>query len=234
MQLDTVIYWYDWLFILKGAGITLFLSLNAMGFGSMLGLIIGVMRTSKLSILNYFSWIYTSLIRGTPLLIQLFLVYYGLPVFFGINISAYVTALVGLAVYSSAFLAEIVKSGLQAVDKGQKDAAKALGMTYLQEFRYVVLPQALKVILPPAFGFFIQLIKDSSLVAIIGFIELTRSGRMVIARTYKPFTIYFGIMFIYFIICYVLSIISRKYFETNRINKHTNLKTLKMTTNKVI
>ncbi|MCJ7740037.1 amino acid ABC transporter permease [Candidatus Microgenomates bacterium] len=216
MKLDTSIYLLDWLFILKGAGITLFLCLNAMVFGSILGLIIGTMRTSKLSILKYISGAYIYIIRGTPLLMQLFLVYYGLPVFFRIIVSAYTTALVGLTVYAAAYLAEIVKAGLQSVDKGQKDAAKALGMTSWQEFRSIVLPQALKVIVPPAFGFFIALIKDSSLVAIIGFIELTRSSRMVISRTYQPFTIYLGVAVIYFVICYGLSIISQKYFKANR------------------
>lgn len=216
MKLDTSIYWLDWLFILRGAGITMFLCLNAMVFGSILGLIIGTMRTSKFSILNYISGAYIYVIRGTPLLMQLFLVYYGLPVFFRIIVSAYTTALVGLTIYAAAYLAEIVRAGLQSVDKGQKDAAKALGMTSLQEFRSVVLPQALKVIVPPAFGFFIALIKDSSLVAIIGFIELTRSSRMVISRTYRPFTIYLGVALIYFVICYGFSIISRKYLKANQ------------------
>ncbi len=223
MKLDTSIYWLDWLFLLRGAGITVFLCLNAMIFGSILGLIIGTMRTSKLSILNYISGAYIYLIRGTPLLMQLFLVYYGLPVFFGIIISAFTTALIGLTVYAAAYLAEIVKAGLQSVDKGQKDAAKALGLTPLQEFRNIVLPQALKVIVPPAFGFFIALIKDSSLVAIIGFIELTRSSRMVIARTYQPFTIYLGVALIYFVICYGLSIISRKYVEAKRQDTYKSI-----------
>ncbi len=220
MKLDTIIYWLDWLFILRGAGITMFLCLNAIVFGSILGLILGTMRTSKFSIFNFISGAYIYVIRGTPLLMQLFLVYYGLPVFFRIIVSAYTTALVGLTVYAAAYLAEIVKAGLQSVDKGQKDAAKALGMTSLQEFRCIVFPQALKVIVPPAFGFFIALIKDSSLVAIIGFIELTRSGRMVIARTYRPFTIYLGVALIYFVICYGISIISQKYFKANRQDTH--------------
>jgi len=220
VKLDTSIYLLDWIFILKGAGITMFLCLNVMVFGSILGLIIGTMRTSKFNMLNYISGAYIYVIRGTPLLMQLFLVYYGLPVFFKIIVSAYTTALFGLTVYAAAYLAEIVKAGLQSVDKGQKDAAKSLGMTSLQEFRSIVLPQALKVIVPPAFGFFIALIKDSSLVAIIGFIELTRSSRMVIARTYKPFTIYLGVALIYFVVCYGLSIISRKYFEDIRQDKH--------------
>ena len=89
-------------------------------------------------------------------------------------------------------------------------------MTSLQEFRSIVVPQALKVIIPPAFGFFIFLIKASSLVAIIGFIELTKSSRMVIARTYKPFNVYLGVALIYFVICYGLSIIGQKHFEANR------------------
>jgi len=234
MKLDTSIYLLDWIFILKGAGITMFLCLNVMVFGSILGLIIGTMRTSKFNMLNYISGAYIYVIRGTPLLMQLFLVYYGLPVFFKIIFSVYTTALLGLTLYAAAYLAEIVKAGLQSVDKGQKDAAKALGMTSLQEFRSIVLPQALKVIVPPAFGFFIALIKDSSLVSIIGFIELTRSSRMVIARTYQPFTIYLGAALIYFVVCYGLSIISRKYFEAkqqdtykaSRVRKTTAIKAL--------
>jgi polar amino acid transport system permease protein len=213
MSLDTTIYLSDWLYILKGAGITIFLCLNAMVFGALLGVVLGLLRTNRYRPIVYLVGLYIYIIRGTPLLMQLFLVYYGLPVLLGFNVPAFTTALVGLSIYTSAYVAEIVKAGLNAVGKGQRDAAKALGMNAWQEFSHIVFPQALKVIIPPSFGFFIALIKDSSLVSIIGFIELTRSSRFVIARTYQPFTIYLGVAAIYFIICYGLSLISRRYIE---------------------
>jgi len=183
---------------------------NAMVFGAVLGLVIGVMRTSRVKILSYISWLYVYIIRGTPLLMQLFLVYYGLPLLLKRSIPAYGTALTGLVVYASAYLAEIVKGGIQSVPAGQREAAKALGMTSLQEFRYVVFPQALKVIVPPSTGFFIALIKDSSLISAIGFVELTRSAKLVIARTFQPFTVYLVVALVYFLTCYLLSVVSRK------------------------
>jgi len=210
VNLDTSINSLDWLFILKGLGITIFLCLNSMIFGGLLGLIVGMMRTSRNIIFKSISGGFIYIIRGTPLLMQLFLVYYGLPLILGYAIPAYTTALVGLTIYTAAYLAEIVKAGIQSVDKGQKEAAKALGMTSWQGFRYIVFPQALKVIIPPAAGFFIALIKDSSLISAIGFMELTRSSKLVIARTFQPFTIYLVVAAIYFIICYGLSNISRR------------------------
>lgn len=213
MSIDTTIYMSDIMYIVRGAGTTIFLCINAVLFGSLLGIVIGVMRTSKNPLLTYPASLFIYIIRGTPLLMQLFLVYYGLPVLLGINVPPYTTALAGLSIYTSAYIAEIVKAGLNSVAIGQRDAAKALGMNSLQEFRYIVFPQALKVITPPSFGFFIALIKDSSLVSIIGFIELTRSSRLVIARTFEPFTIYFIAALLYFIICYGLSIVNRHYIE---------------------
>lgn len=213
MNLDTSIHFNDWLFLLQGAGVTLLLCFSSMFFGIFIGFLFGLMRASKNSVLNYISGAYVYIIRGTPLLMQLFLVFYGMPLLLGINIPPYITALTGLSLYAGAYLTEIVKAGLLSVDMGQKEAAKALGLNFWQEFRYVVFPQALKVIIPPALGFFIALIKDSSLVSIIGYIELTRSSRLVIARTFQPFTIYFGAAAIYFVICYGLSAISRHCFE---------------------
>lgn len=195
----------DLMFLLEGLGITLTLCLCAMLIGTALGLLFGVMRTSRFRALRYLSWVYVYIIRGTPLLMQLFLVYYGLPLMLGYSISAFSTAVIGLSLYAGAYLAEIIKAGIQAVDRGQGEAAKALGMTHVQEFVHIVFPQALRVIIPPAAGFFIALIKDSSLVSAIGFMELTRSGKLIIARTFQPFTIYLIIAVIYFILCYTLS-----------------------------
>lgn len=210
MSIHRSIVVLDWVFILKGFGLTVVMCFNAMVFGAVLGLVIGVMRTSRVKILSYISWLYVYIIRGTPLLMQLFLVYYGLPLLLKRSIPAYGTALTGLVVYASAYFAEIVKGGIQSVPAGQREAAKALGMTSLQEFRYVVFPQALKVIVPPSTGFFIALIKDSSLISAIGFVELTRSAKLVIARTFQPFTVYLVVALVYFLTCYLLSVVSRK------------------------
>lgn len=205
MNSQSVINILDWLFILKGLGITVFLCFSSMILGTIIGFFIGIMRTSENKVLQYLSRGYVYIIRGTPLLMQLFFVYYGLPIVMGYPIPAFNTALIGLTIYASAYIAEIVKAGINSVDIGQKEAARALGMTYFQEFRRIVLPQAMKVIIPPISGFFIALIKDSSLVSAIGFMELTRSSKLVIARTFQPFTIYIVVAVIYFIICFTLS-----------------------------
>lgn len=207
------LYFSDWFFIIQGLGITLLLCIGAIIFGSTLGILQGVMRTSKIKVLGYLSWFYVYIIRGTPLLMQLFLVYYGLPIFLGYSIPTFTTALIGLTLYATAYLGEIVKAGLQSVDIGQKEGARALGMNGFQEFRYIVFPQTLKLIVPNAVGFFIALIKDSSLVSAIGFVELTRSSKLVIARTFQPFTVYMVVAAIYFIICYGMSKVSNSIEE---------------------
>lgn len=208
----------DWLFILEGLGITLFLCLCTIVLGSIFGVVQGTLRTSKIRLLGYLSWIYVYVVRGTPLLMQLFLVYYGLPIILGYSIPAFTTALIGLTLYATAYLGEIVKAGLQSVDIGQKEAAKALGMNRIHEFVYIVFPQALKLIVPNAVGYFIALVKDSSLVSAIGFIELTRSSKLVIARTFQPFTIYITVALLYFIVCYGMSKISKKVEERLDVN----------------
>lgn len=200
----------DMLLILKGLGITISLCLCAMFAGSVIGIVIGLFRTSNFVFFRLIAWLYIYIIRGTPLLMQLFLVYYGLPLLIGYSIPAFPTAVLGLTLYSGAYLAEIVKSGILAVDSGQGEAARALGMNKFQELRYIVFPQALKIIIPPAAGFFIGLIKDSSLVSAIGFTELARAGKLIIARTFKPFEMYLIIGIIYFIMCFFLSKYSSK------------------------
>lgn len=208
MHIDDAINVTDWIFIIKGAGLTVFICIVAMVFGSLIGFATGLMRGSKNIVLSYFSWLYIYVIRGTPLLMQLFLVYFGIPLLTGHAINAFTTALVGLSIYTGAYMAEIVKAGISSVDVGQKEAAQALGLTNWQGFRHVIFPQAIRVIVQPAFGLFIALVKDSSLVSIVGFIELSRAGKLVIARTFQPFTVYFVIALLYFILCFGLSKLS--------------------------
>jgi len=204
VKIDTLIYIEDWFFLLEGAGVTILLCLQAMFFGILIGLVVGVARTAKKRSIELPATAYVTVIRGTPLLMQLFIIYFCLPLF-GINMPKFLTAALGLSFYTGAYVGEIIKAGLQSVDVGQREAARSLGMIPWQEFRYVVLPQALRVIIPPTFGFFIALIKDSSLVSIIGYIELTRASKLVVARTFKPFTLYIGAAVLYFVLCYGLS-----------------------------
>lgn len=208
MDFERSISMLDWVFILKGAGLTIFLSAVSMICGSIIGLVAGVMRSSNSPWIYAPAWAYIYIIRGTPLLMQLFLVYFGIPLITGHAIGGFTTALVGLSLYAGAYMGEIIKAGIQSVDVGQREAAKALGMNRWQEFRYIVFPQAMRVIVQPAFGFFIALVKDSSLVSIIGFVELTRAGKLVIARTFQPFVIYGAVAVMYFIICFGLSKLS--------------------------
>lgn len=220
MNIDTLIHIEDWLFVLEGAGVTVLLCLQAMFFGILIGLVVGVARTAKTRPIELPATAYVTVIRGTPLLMQLFIIYFCLPLF-GINMPKFLSAALGLSFYTGAYVAEIIKAGLQSVEVGQREAARSLGMIPWQEFRYVVFPQALRVIIPPTFGFFIALIKDSSLVSIIGYIELTRASKLVVARTFKPFTLYIGAAALYFVLCYGLSKFEagylRKRFSANPV-----------------
>jgi len=204
VQIDTIIHIEDWFFLLEGAGLTIVLCLQAMFFGILIGLVVGVARTAKTRLIELPATAYVTVVRGTPLLMQLFIIYYCLPLF-GINMPKFLSAALGLSFYTGAYVGEIIKAGLQSVDVGQREAARSLGMVSWQEFRYIVLPQALRVIIPPTFGFLIALVKDSSLVSIIGYIELTRASKLVVARTFKPFTLYLGAAVLYFVLCYGLS-----------------------------
>lgn len=204
MDIEMTIHAKDWLFLVEGATLTVILCLQAMLMGVILGIVVGLGRTSTNRLVNFIATSYVVLVRGTPLLMQLFIVYYCLPLF-GINMPRFLTAAIGLSLYTGAYVGEIVKAGLQSVPKGQREAARSLGLRPLQEFRRVVFPQALPVIIPPTFGFFIALIKDSSLVSIIGYVELTRAAKLIVARTFQPFTLYLGAALMYFAICYGLS-----------------------------
>jgi polar amino acid transport system permease protein len=142
--------------------------------------------------------------QGTPMLLQLFLVFYGLPVL-GWKVNVWVAAAVGLTLHAGAFLGEIWRGGIQAVPRGQSEAAHALGLSYWTRMRYVVLPQALRMSFAPTVGFLVQLIKGTSLAAIIGFVELSRSGQLVSSITYKPLLAYGLVAACYFVLCFPLS-----------------------------
>ncbi|MDB5660329.1 MAG: amino acid transporter permease [Cypionkella sp.] len=152
--------------------------------------------------------VYIQLLQGTPLLLQLFLVFFGLPLL-GIEVSPLFAASIALTLYASAFLAEIWRGCVDAVPRGQWDASASLGMSFTIRMRYVILPQALKIAIPPTVGFLVQLVKSTALASIVGFEELTRSGQIVANATFKPLIIYGLVALIYFAICYPLTLGSR-------------------------
>ncbi|WP_176727972.1 amino acid ABC transporter permease [Rhizobium sp. YK2] len=195
---------HEVLTILYGVWTTLALSAVAFLGGGLFGTLVALARTSAWNGLRMTAALYIDFFQGTPLLMQLFLVFYGLPVF-GYHVSAWTAVSIGLTLNASAFLGEIWRGGIQAVPKGQSEAASALGLRYVSRMRDVVLPQAIKLSFAPTVGFLVQLIKGTSLAAIIGFVELSRSAQIVASTTYKPLIAYGLAGAFYFAICFPLS-----------------------------
>lgn len=195
--------------IAAGIKATLLLSLIAFVFGGLAGLGVALARTSPLKSLRVAAGTFIDFFQGTPMLLQLFLVFYGLPVL-GLKVNIWVAASVGLTLNAGAFLGEIWRGGIQAVPRGQTEAADALGLGYFTRMRHVVLPQALRMSFAPTVGFLVQLIKGTSLTAIIGFVELSRSGQLVSSITYKPLIAFGLVGLCYFAICFPLSRYSQR------------------------
>jgi len=151
---------------------------------------------------------YVLLFQGTPLLMQLFLAYFGLALF-GINVPAWVAAAVALTFYTSAYLAEIWRGCVNAIPKGQWEAAQSLAMNFGEQLRHIVLPQAVRIAVPPTVGFLVQVIKGTALASVIGFIELTKAGTMITNATFKPFLVYSCVALMYFILCFPVSLYAR-------------------------
>jgi len=190
--------------IASGLWATLQLSAIAFLGGGLAGLGVALARTAPVKALRVAAGVFIDFFQGTPMLLQLFLVFYGLPVF-GFKVNVWVAAAVGLTLHAGAFLGEIWRGGIQAVPRGQSEAADALGLSYWTRMRHIVLPQALRMSFAPTVGFLVQLIKGTSLAAIIGFVELSRSGQLVSSVTYKPLLAFGLVAACYFAICFPLS-----------------------------
>ncbi|VTU46542.1 L-cystine transport system permease protein TcyB (plasmid) [Variovorax sp. SRS16] len=190
--------------IASGLWATLLLSAIAFVGGGLAGLGVALARTATMKAPRRMAAAFIDFFQGTPMLLQLFLVFYGLPVF-GFKVNVWVAAALGLTLHAGAFLGEIWRGGIQAVPRGQSEAADALGLAYWARMRWVVLPQALRMSFAPTVGFLVQLIKGTSLAAIIGFVELSRSGQLVSSITYKPLLAFGLVGLCYFAICFPLS-----------------------------
>jgi cystine transport system permease protein len=196
-------------FLLKGAGYTVELSLGGMLFGLSLGFVIALMRLSSRKWLRGMGRIYVSFIRGTPLLVQLFVIYYGLAQF-GIRLDPIPSALIGLSLNVAGYTGEILRAAIASIDKGQWEASKALGLSWSQTMRLVIMPQAARVALPPLGNSFISLVKDTSLAATIQVPELFRQAQLITARTFQIFTMYFTAALLYWIISTALAALQER------------------------
>ncbi|MGQ3673679.1 amino acid ABC transporter permease [Xanthobacter sp. TB0136] len=198
-----------YLLILEGAGWTIVLSLMGFIGGTIVGLPVAVGRISDNRILRRILAGWIALIQGIPLPVLMFLCYFGISVA-GYNVPALIAAGVAMTTYSSAYLAEIWRGALQSVPTAQWEAAECLAMTRLQRMIHVILPQAVKISIPPTIGFLVQIVKNTSYAVVIGFAELTYTARLINNSTFKPFIVFSVIAAIYFVICYPLSHYSRR------------------------
>lgn len=193
-------------FILSGMNMTLFLSAVTLALALVGGLLIALMNLSRFAPARWFAMGFGEIIRNTPILVQLLWVYYVLPIVFDIRIDAVTACIIGLSIYSSAFIAEVYRAGIQAVPQGQREAAQVLGLSQFDAFRRIVLPQAIRLILPPLCGQFVLLIKYSSLAAVISVGEVTRKGMELSSSTFRPLEIFTFIAVLYFAICWPLTL----------------------------
>jgi His/Glu/Gln/Arg/opine family amino acid ABC transporter permease subunit len=172
-------------FLLKGALLTIFFSASSEIIGIIIGLITAVIRVTKIKVLSQLAVVYIDLFRGTPLLMQIIFIYYALP-YIGINLPAIVAGIVALSINSGAYVSEIFRAGIESIDKGQTEAARSLGMSYMQSMRYVIIPQTIKRVLPPLTNEFVALIKDSSLLSVIAIAELMRTAKEMMTWKLNP------------------------------------------------
>ena len=196
---------YDALLFLQGMGNTLLLCVCGLGLGLAIAIFVGVARASRPRWLWLPAAGYIEVIRDSPLLMQLYLVFFGIPLLLGFQVPVFVAGVATLTLNASGLLAEIVRAGIQSVHKGQWEAARALGMGYIEAMRWVVMPQAVRVMIPPGVGLLIGLIKDSSVISVITYIELTRAGQILTEKTFLPFQVFGIVAALYFALCYPLS-----------------------------
>ncbi|SMP62834.1 amino acid ABC transporter membrane protein, PAAT family [Anoxynatronum buryatiense] len=190
---------------LTGTRNTIFLAVLAVLFGVMLGLILALMRRSSLKPVKFIAAAYIEFVRGTPLLVQLFIIFYGLPVVTGMRFPDFVAGVIALSLNSAAYVAEIIRAGLQSVDRGQMEAARSLGMPHNMAMRHIIIPQAFKNILPALGNEFIVVIKESAIVSVIGIYDIMRSANIVRGITYRPFEPLIVAALIYFVLTFTLS-----------------------------
>ncbi|KQV27096.1 amino acid ABC transporter permease [Rhizobium sp. Root1203] len=203
--------------LLAAARWTIVLTISASLIGGIAGLMIALSRVSMLPWLRALATGYITVVQGIPALILLFLSYYGLSKA-GYDLSPIVAASISLAIYASGYLADIWRGAIQSVPQQQWEASTSLAMTRAQQYRYIILPQSIRIAIPPTVGFLVQLVKNTSIVSIVGVVELARAAQLINNATFQPFRVFIAVGLIYFAICYPLSVASKR-FEV-KFNAH--------------
>lgn len=200
----------QFVFLLEAAVWTI--ALSALGFigGGLLGFVVALARISPNRAIRWTATLYVQLIQGTPLLVLLFIVYFGLSIAGFNSLPALFAASVAITLYASAFLAEIWRGSIRSIAKTQWEAAECLGLSRWQRMSRVILPQSLRIATPPTVGFLVQVVKNTSLASAIGFVELSQAGKLINNSTFQPFSIFMVVAAIYFVICFPLTLASRK------------------------
>ena len=201
--------WNEFELLVFAARWTIVLALIAFVGGGIGGLVVALLRTADNRTARAAMVVFIRVFQGTPLLMQLFLAYFGMAIL-GFSVNPLIAAMIALTAHASAYLGEIWRGCIQAVPRGQTEAATTLGLHYFARMRYVVLPQAARIAVPPTVGFLVQLLKETSLTSIIGFVELTRQGQIITSVTFRPFLVYGLVAAIYFALCWPLSLVARR------------------------
>ena len=200
--------WNEFLILLRATEWTVLLSLISFAGGGLLGFVVALARTAQHAALRGVAIVYIELMQATPVLMVLFLVFYGLGLF-GFDMPPLIAASIALILYCGAFLGDIWRGCIEAIPKQQWEASEALAFSRWQQLRYVILPQAARISLPPTVGFLVQVVKTTSIASIIGMVELTQAGRFVNNATFQPFKVFAAVALIYFVLCYPLSLWSQ-------------------------
>jgi polar amino acid transport system permease protein len=196
-----------WPALMSGLATTIKISIFSIFFGTLIGVAAALARVSKNRLVNLMANVYIEWVRNTPLLIQILFIYFGLGVFF--DLSPLIASVAALSIFAGAYIAEIIRAGIQSIHKGQREAALSIGMTEWQSMYLVVLPQAIRRILPPLAGQFITLIKDSSLVSVIAVTDLTYVAKNIVTNTFRAFEVWLAIALFYFVLSFALSLFVR-------------------------
>ncbi|MDM5330087.1 amino acid ABC transporter permease [Neobacillus sp. CF12] len=194
--------------LLKGLQVTLYIFLIAILLGFLIGLVIALLRLAPLKILNWIAKAYVDAIRGTPFIVQLFFIYFGINSLQVISLNSTTAGIITVAINAGAYFAEIIRAGIQSIDKGQTEAARSIGFTSAQTMRYIVLPQAFRRMLPTITNQSIISLKDTSLLSVIGIADLTQQGQIQASATFEAFKIWLAVGIIYFIIIYLLTLLA--------------------------
>lgn len=208
--------WLDLAYLVLAMRWTIVLTLLALSGGGIVGLLVAACGASRHAGWRYLAKAYVSLVQGIPLLAWLFIFYFGLSIV-GYNLPPWIAATIGFSVYAGAFLGEIWRGALISIPRTQWEAALAIGLTYFEQLRHIIIPQAARVAIAPTVGFVVQLIKNTSLAAVIGFVELTREGQLTTSSTFQPFAVYLIVAALYFCLCYPLTRYSRTLERKRRV-----------------